>query len=227
MFEFTIKESELLNEFKKLFDSYVSKSYAFTMKFISNPVLAEYRDNERLALIVVNKSVYQNLYSFIKLNDSNMQLAAFSCLEAAVNAMRLYAVLVSNPKYLHDFITTADFTLENAENEIDENRKDYDSTQEEFSLKEFSNGLHMLNSFELKNNAIASHINDNNIYLGISCGKAISEALQNEVRKNYVGAYLSLQKHAKMFFNGGIDSELEKLEDKLYAEFLEYVKKFS
>lgn len=227
MFEFTIKENELLNEFKKLFDNYVSKSYVFTMKFLSNPTLAQYRDNERLALIVVNKSVYQNLYSFVKLNDSNMQLAAFSCLEAAVNSMRLYSVLVSNPKYLHDFITDSEFSLENVEKEIDDNRNEYDHSLEEFSLKEFSSGLHMLNTFELKNSSIGSHIFDNNIYLGISCGKSISDALQDEVRKNYVGAYLSLQKHAKMFFNGGIDNELEGLEDELYAKFLEYVKKFS
>ena len=34
-------------------------------------------------------------------------------------------------------------------------------------------------------------------------------------------------KHNKMFFNGGIDDTLEELEDKLYAKFLEYIRKFS
>ena len=51
--------------------------------------------------------------------------------------------------------------------------------------------------------------------------------MQDEVRKSMIGAYLSLSKHNKMFFNGGIDDTLEELEDKLYAKFLEYIKKFS
>ena len=40
-------------------------------------------------------------------------------------------------------------------------------------------------------------------------------------------AYLSLSKHNKLFFNGGIDDTLEELEDKLYAKFLDYIRKFS
>ena len=51
--------------------------------------------------------------------------------------------------------------------------------------------------------------------------------LQDEVRKSMIGAYLSLSKHNKMFFNGGIDDTLEELEDKLYAKFLDYIRKFS
>ena len=45
MFEFTIRENALLNEFKDLFSDYVNKAYKFTMSYISNPILAEYRDN--------------------------------------------------------------------------------------------------------------------------------------------------------------------------------------
>ena len=68
MFEFTIRENALLNEFKDLFSDYVNKAYKFTMSYISNPILADFRENERLILIVINKSVFQNLYSFIKMN---------------------------------------------------------------------------------------------------------------------------------------------------------------
>ena len=167
-----------------------------------------------------------NLYSFLKLNDSNMQFAAFSCLEGAVNAMRLYHILTVNSNNLYDYITNSDFSLDKCELEILQKKENYDNT-EEFSLREFSKGLHKINTFEYKNSSISTQITDNSIYLGLSCGKTVSDELQNEVRKNLVGAYLSLQKHTKMFFNGGIDGELEEIEDSIYAKFLEYVKKFS
>lgn len=227
MFEFTIKESALLNEFKSLLTDYVNKAYKFTMSYISNPVLADYRENERLILIVINKSVFQNLYSFLKLNESNMQFASFSCLETAVNSMRLYHILASNPDYMHSYITDEDFSLDKCEFEILEKQESYEQNSEEFSLREFSKGIHKMNTFELKNSSISTQIVDNNIYLGLSCGKNLSDDLQNEIRKNIIGAYLSLQMHTKMFFNGGIDSELEEIEDNIYAKFLEYIKKFS
>lgn len=227
MFEFTIKESKLLNEFLSLFSEYVSKSYKFTMSYVANPVLKECQDNERLIFIVINKSVFQNLYSFLKLNDSNMQFSAFSCLENAVSAMRLYHVLSVNSNYMNSYITSPDFSLDDCENELLEKQDKYIENTEEFSLREFYNGIHKLNNFENKNLSISSQVVDNNVYLGLSCGKKVSDDLQNEVRKNIVGAYLSLQKHNQMFFNGGIDSELEDIEDKIYVKFLEYIKKFS
>ena len=178
MFEFTIRENDFLNGFLDLLSEYVNKSYKFTMSYLTSPLLSDVRESERLVLLVVNKSVFQNMYSFIKLNDSNMQFASFSCLE-------------------------------------------------EFSLREFATGLGKFNSFELKNAAVASQLVDGNIYLGLSCGNELGEDLQDEVRKSMIGAYLSLSKHNKMFFNGGIDDTLEELEDKLYAKFLEYIRKFS
>lgn len=227
MFEFTIRESDFLNEFKNMFTEYVNKAYSFTMKHITNPILADFRENERLILIVINKSVFQNLYSFIKLNESNMQFASFGCLENAVHSIRLYRVLSSNANYMHDFITKEKFSLEVCENEIFEKQNKYDAEEEQFSLREFYNGIHKLNTFEFKNSTISSQLVDNNIYLGLSCGKIISADLQNEVRKNMIGAYLALQMHTKMFFNGGVDNELEDIEDNMYKEFLEYIKKFS
>ena len=167
------------------------------------------------------------MYSFIKLNDSNMQFASFSCLETAVNSMRLYNVLATNPDYMHEYITGGNFSLEVCENEISEKQKEYNKGEEEFSLREFATGLGKFNSFELKNAAVASQLVDGNIFLGLSCGNELGEDLQDEVRKSMIGAYLSLSKHNKLFFNGGIDDTLEELEDKLYAKFLEYIRKFS
>lgn len=227
MFEFTIKEKELLNSFKNMLTEYVNKAYKFTMSYISNPILAQYRENERLILIVINKSVFQNLYSFLKLNESNMQFASFACLETAVNSMRLYHVLSTNSEYMHKYITQPEFSVDACEDEIIENQSIYVENVEEFSLREFYHGLHKINSFELKNSSISTQLVDNNVYLGLSCGTTISDDLQHEVRKNIVGAYLALQKHTKMFFNGGVDNELEDIEDTIYTKFLEYIKKFS
>lgn len=227
MFEFTIRENELLNDFWDMFKNYVNKSYKFTMTFLTSPMLSEMRESERLVLLVINKSVFQNMSAFVKLNDSNMQFASFACLEAAVNSMRLYSVLSPNPDYLHQYITSGDFSLELCENEILDKQTEYKQDRESFSLREFSAGLKRFNSFELKNAAVASQLVDGNIFLGLSCGQTIGEDLQDEVRKSMVGAYLSLSMHNKMFFNGGIDSTLEELEDNLYEKFLEYIKRFS
>ena len=223
MFEFTIKDKELLNDFLRDFQTYLSKSYKFSMTVLSSPTLSDYRENERLILVAVNKSVYQNLFCFLKLNDSHMQYAAFSCLENAVYAMRLYYVLSLYSDYRHSYITGSDFSLEKAEYEIAE-KEVFDMNKEQFSLKEFCNGLHKVNNFEMKNAAISTQLKDGNVYLGLSCGKELSDELQDEVRKNLIGAYLSLNKHTALFFNGGLDKELEELEADLYAKFLDYLK---
>ena len=229
MFEFTIKDKDVLNDFLKKFSDFVNKSFKFTMAYLSNPIIAEFKENERLILISINKSVYQNMYSFLHLNNSNMQYAAFACLESAVYAIRLYNILVLNPSYMHDYITKPDFSLDYYEYEVaekDKNKK-LKEGEEEFSVKEFYFGLHRVNTFELKNSSISTQIVDQNVYLGLSCGKELSDELQDEVRKNLIGAYLSLSKHTKMFFNGGLDEELEKVEDEVNAVFFEYIKKFS
>ena len=204
MFEFTIRENDFLNGFLDLLSDYVNKSYKFTMSYLTSPLLSDVRESERLVLLVVNKSVFQNM-----------------------NSMRLYNVLATNPDYMHEYITGGNFSLEVCENEISEKQKKYKKGEEEFSLREFATGLGKFNSFELKNAAVASQLVDGNIFLGLSCGNELGEDLQDEVRKSMIGAYLSLSKHNKMFFNGGIDDTLEELEDKLYAKFLEYIKKFS
>ena len=227
MFEFTIKEAEFLNAFKSKISDYVNKSYKFTMTYLASPVMTDYRDNERLILISVNKSVYQNLYSFLHLNDNHMQYAAFACLENALYSMRVYYALVSSPKNLHNFINTPDFSVEECEKEEAEKRTEYNENEEQFSVAEFYRSLHQFNTFVLKSPAISSQLHNKNVFLGLSCGKELSDELQNEVRKNLVGAYLSLSKHAKMFFNGGADTELEDFEEELYGMFTEYVKKFS
>lgn len=227
MFSFTIKESQFLNEFLSDYKTYVSKAYKYTMKYLSNKTVCECKENERLVLIVINKSIFQNLSAFIKLNDCNMQFSAFSCLEGAVNSMRLYKVLATNSKNLHDYITNRDFELEEKEMEIKEKQDTYVAGNEEFSIVEFYKGLHSANSFKYKTSSVASQICDNNVFLGLSCGENLSEALQNEVRKNLVGAFLSLQLHTKFFFNGGLDEEFENIENEMYGKFLEYVKKFS
>ena len=227
MFTFTIPNADFLNDFYAKFNQYLNKSYKFSMLYLSNPAFAEYKENERLVLLSVNKSVFQNMLSFVRLNDSNMQFSAFSCLESAVNSIRLYKVLVNKPEYLHSFITSEDFVMEMCESEIADKITEYKPDyQEDFSIKEFSSALKKINSFVYKTN-ISAQLCDGGVYLGLSCGEKLSRSMQDEVRKNLVGAYLSLQIHTKQFFNGGIDEEYEKLEDEINARFLEYVRLYS
>ena len=208
MFEFTINEAELLNGFLRDFSAYVNKSYKFT-----------------LVLISVNKSVYQNLYSFLRLNDSNMQYAAFSCLESAVYAMRLFSVIAPYTEYRYKFLTDPEFSLTECEDDLAGDEGEFDENTEHFSLKEFCEGIHRVNAFELKTASISSQLNDGNIYLGLSCGKTLSAELQDEVRKNLIGAFVALSKYARMFESDGVDEELKALEDSLYERFLEYLRK--
>lgn len=227
MFTFTIRDAEFLNEFMGKIRTYVNKSYKYTMSYLASQVVCDYKDNERLILISINKSVYQNLYSFFHLNDNHMQYAAFSCLENALYAMRMYYMLVTNPGDMHTYITSSNFSLEESEKREEEKQQEYSEGQEPFSIKEFYNSLHLFNTFVLKSPAISSQLYDRNLYLGLSCGKELSDELQNEVRKNFIGAYLSLSIHTKMFFNGGLDEELEDFESELDDDFREYVKRFS
>lgn len=229
MFEFTIKEADFLTSFLEKISAYINKSYKYTMGFLASPVVCDYQDNERLILISVNKSVYQNLYSFIHLNDSNMQYAAFACLENALYAMRFYRALALDPDDMHTYITSPNFSLEEAERELEEQEQNeaYSEHEEQFSVIAFCRNLHQFNTFVLKSPSISSQLHGKNLYLGLACGKELSDELQNEVRKNMVGAYLSLKKHMGLFFNGGIDEELENFEDEIHEMFVAYVKKFS
>jgi hypothetical protein len=129
---------------------------------------------------------------------------------------------------MHDYITNSDFSLEDCEAQLAEKEdKEYEEGKEEFSLIEFYNGLRRLNTFRLKNSSIASQLVDDNIYLGISCGNRLSDDLQHEVRKNLIGAYLSLYKHTRLFFNGGLSDELEEMEAELYNKFAKYLKNYT
>ena len=156
MFEFTIKEAEFLNEFKAKISDYINKSYKFTMSYLASPIVCDFRDNERLILISINKSVYQNLYSFMHLNDNNMQYAAFACLENALYAMRLYYALATSPDNMHTYITTSDFSLKEFESREEKEEKEYSETEEQFSIKAFGESLHLFNTFEMKSPSISS-----------------------------------------------------------------------
>ena len=225
MFGFTINEAELLNGFLRDFSAYVNKSYKFTMKFLASPERSDFSENDKLVLISVNKSVYQYLYSFLRLNDSNMQYVAFSCLESAVYATRLFSVIAPYTEYRYKFLTDPEFSLTECEDELADDEGEYDESVEHFSLKEFCEGIHRVNTFELKTASISSQLNDGNIYLGLSCGKTLSAELQDEVRKNLIGAFVALSKYARMFESDGVDEELKALEDSLYERFLEYLRK--
>lgn len=154
-----------------------------------------------------------------------MQYAAFSCLESAVYAMRLFSVIAPYTEYRYKFLTDPEFSLTECEDDLAGDEGEFDENTEHFSLKEFCEGIHRVNAFELKTASISSQLNDGNIYLGLSCGKTLSAELQDEVRKNLIGAFVALSKYARMFESDGVDEELKALEDSLYERFLEYLRK--
>lgn len=227
MFEFTIKDGALLNEFKEELRVYLNKSFRFTTNYLANPALSDYPDSERLVMLSVNKAIYQNLYSFFQLNESNLQYAAFACLEYAAFAMRLYYVLLTRKESRYEYITSPDFALEKYEQEIEDEREEANDPEAiEFSVKEFCEGLRRLNSFELKNASVGSQLRDGNLFLGLASGSPVSDELQHEVRKNLIGAYHSLNRHMKLFFNGGLNEELEDMENSLDEKYLAYLRNY-
>ena len=125
--------------------------------------------------------------------------------------------------YRYNFLTDPEFSLTECEDELAEMRESMTNI-EHFSLKEFCDGIHRVNAFELKTASISSQLNDGNIYLGLSCGKTLSAELQDEVRKNLIGAFVALSKYARMFESDGVNEELKALEDGLYERFLEYLR---
>ena len=222
MINFTIKHGDFLNKFFDSLKKNIRKSYEFTTKFIINPQLNDYNDGELLSLVVLNKSIFQNFTAFCSLVECKMFFSSLSCLENAVNNVRLFKVLVSDRQNLHDYIQNDDFDLDKHEKAmlltaINEKKAS------EFSAKDFQTELSKWNKFYNMNATVPTQIIDSNIYLGMSCGEDLSESMQDALRIFIVGCYQTLLYHKSMFFNGGLDEELEKQDDEIFKLFMEYI----
>lgn len=223
MFEYTINNCEFLNEFYKEFKSYIIKSYEFSTQYLVNDLLMEkYKKHEQATLIIINKSIFQNLFNTFTQFDNNMIFSALSCLENALYNVRLFNVLKSNQNNLYKYIKNDGFDLNQLEEIIQMNTDSKDF--QEFSVKDFYKHIKSITHFDDINEILPMQINKGNLYLGLSNGNELSDELQNRIRGFMVSTYKALNIHNQMFFNGGLDKDFEDADAKLFNKFIEYVK---
>ena len=226
MFTYTIDNSEQLNNFYKEFKEYVKSFYNYSAQFLINPTLMEkYKEHEKIAFILINKSIFQNYFNMLAQLDNNMYFSALSCLENGLYNIRLFKVLKLNQNNLYKYIKGEDFDLENCEKIIDKNT-DLDD-KHEFSIIDFYNEIKKNNRFTDMSAIMPAQIADKNLYMGLSNGNVLSDELQNNVRRYIAASYEALSIHNHMFFNGGIDKDAEEADGKMFKTFMEYVKHYS
>lgn len=223
MFNFTIDNSVFLNEFYSDFKEYVKSSYGFSAKYLINPVFMEdYKEQEKVTLLLINKSIFQNIFNMLAQLDNNMVFSALSCLENALYNIRLFKVLKANRNNLYKYITEDDFDLEKYENIIEINT-DVEE-KHEFSIVDFYKEIKNTNRFKEINKILPPQINNGNVYMGLSNGNSLSDKLEDNIRRYIAATYEALSIHNHMFFNGGIDNEAEEIDGNMFKKFMEYVK---
>lgn len=226
MFTFTIENAEFLNDFYKLFKNYVRSMYGFTAQYLIEPtIMEEYKEQEKLTLIIINKSIYQNIFNMTAQLDNNMIFSSLSCLENALYNIRLYKVLKTNRNNLYKYMTDEYFDLRRCEEIVDKNTDIKDKN--EFSIKDFYKDMKKTNRFQNIKEILPPQINDGNLYMGLSNGKELSEELQNKVRGYLISMYRALSAHNELFFNGGIDKDIEEIEGKIYRKFMDYIRLYA
>lgn len=223
MFMFTIDNNEFLNDFYREMKLYIKTMYEFTAKFLIDPTLMEeYREQEKLCLILINKSIYQNIFNFMAQLDNNMIFSAMPCVENALYNIRLFNALKRNKNNLYKYMTDEYFSLEKCENIADKNTDFKDKN--EFSVKDFYEDVKKQNRFDDIKQILPMQINEGTLYMGLSNGNELSDKLQDKLRGVLISVYRALSMHNQMFFNGGIDKDVEDLEGRIYRKFMDYVK---
>ncbi len=226
MFKFTIENSDFLNDFYKLFKGYVRSMYGFTTQYLIEPTLMEeYKEQEQLTLILINKSVYQNIFNMMAQLDNNMVFSSLSCLENALYNIRLYKVLKTNRNNLYKYMTDEYFDLRRCEEIADKNTDFKDKN--EFSIKDFYKEIKKTNRFQNIKEILPAQINDGHLYMGLSNGNELSEGLQDKIRGYIISMYRALSSHNELFFNGGIDKDIEEIEGKIYRKFMDYIRLYA
>ncbi len=226
MFMFTIDNKDFLNEFYKDLKNYIRNMYGFTAQYLIEPtIMEEYKEQEKLTLIVLNKSIYQNIFNMLAQLDNNMVFSALSCLENALYNIRLYRVLKTNRNNLYKYMTDEYFDLRRCEEIADKNTDFKDKN--EFSIKDFYKEMKKTNRFQNIKEILPSQIHEGNLYMGLSNGKELSEDIQNKIRGYIISMYRALSAHNELFFNGGIDKDIEELEGKMYRKFMDYIKLYA
>lgn len=226
MFEFTIKNAEFLNDFYRELKEYVRNSYGYTAKFLITPELMEqYKEQEKLTLILLNKSIYQNIFNMMAQLDNNMVYSAMSCLENALHNIRLFYVLKINKNNLYKYMTDEYFDLKRCE-EIAQKNTDI-KDKNEFSVIDFYKDIKRTNRFEDIKAILPLEIVDGSLYMGLSNGNELSDKLQDKIRGYMISMYRALDFHNQMFFNGGIDQNTEEIDGRIYKKFMDYIRMYA
>ncbi len=226
MFTFTIDNSEFLNEFYKEFKEYVRSLYGYTAQFLIDPTLMEeYKEQEKLTLILINKSIYQNVFNMMAQLDNNMVFSSMSCLENALYNIRLFKALKINRHNLYKYMTDEYFDLKKCE-EIAEKNTDF-KDKNEFSVKDFYNEVKKHNRFDDIKIIMPAQIHEGSLYMGLSNGNELSDKLQDKIRGYIISMYRALSSHNDLFFNGGIDKDAEEIEGSLYRKFMDYIRYYA
>ncbi|MCR5653035.1 MAG: hypothetical protein K6F88_04455 [Ruminococcus sp.] len=225
MFEFTIKNAEFLNDFYRELKEYVRNSYTYTARFLITPELMEqYKEQEKLTFILLNKSIYQNIFNMMAQLDNNMIYSAMSCLENALHNIRLFYVLKINKNNLYKYMTDEYFDLDKCE-EIAAKNTDF-KDKNEFSVIDFYIDIKKNNRFEDIKSILPLEIVDGSLYMGLSNGNELSAKLQDKIRGYMISMYRALDFHNQMFFNGGIDTDTEEIEGRIYKKFMDYIRMY-
>ena len=117
------------------------------------------------------------------------------------------------------------FDLRRCEEIADKNTDFKDKN--EFSVKDFYKETKKLNRFQNIKEILPSQIHEGNLYMGLSNGNELSDKLQDKVRGYIISMYRALSAHNELFFNGGIDKDIEELEGKMYRKFMDYIRLYA
>ena len=226
MFTFTIENADFLNAFYKELKKYIRNLYGFTAQYLIDPTIMEdYKEQEKLTLILINKSIYQNIFNMMAQLDNNMVFSSLSCLENALYNIRLYKALKGNRNNLYKYMTDEYFDLKRCE-EIAEKNTDF-KDKNEFSMVDFYKDIKSENRFTDIREILPAQINDGNLYMGLSNGNELSEELQDKIRRYIISMYRALSSHNGLFFNGGIDKDTEEIEGAMYRKFMDYIRLYA
>ena len=156
MFTFTIENADFLNDFYKELKKYIRNLYGFTAQYLIDPTIMEdYKEQEKLTLILINKSIYQNIFNMMAQLDNNMVFSSLSCLENALYNIRLYKALKGNRNNLYKYMTDEYFDLKRCE-EIAEKNTDF-KDKNEFSMVDFYKDIKSENRFTIRRYIISMY----------------------------------------------------------------------
>jgi len=243
--KFTVENSEFFNTFYNNVFEYAELLHGKINSFIKEDpeglFVHFFKQKEIALLLLMNKSFFQNVYSFFELNKKNLYFSSFNCLRTAIENMRLTRVF-----YLYD-----DFRKEYSNNTVysgDEPEYRFMQKQIIKKLEQEENELRsqdkiplcstLLNHRFTKNSAISRcyselskwiHLLNSNLLLStirdridLSLEMEATHYMQEFVLKYTECVYIMLSLHSSLFIF--YDKELSDKENKVHDLYSNYIK---